>query len=392
MNHQTKVLHLGKFYPPIRGGIESFVADLARAQARAGCRDPFVVAHQETPLVRTSYETVDGVKVCRAAVAAHFVYAPIAPGYLFLLRRVLRRFRPDVIHVHVPNVSPFWLLLANPKQPLIIHWHADVVASEIDRRLALAYGGYRPFERALLRRASAVIATSDPYLHGSSALRDFKPKVRMIPLGLDPFRLQRPETQTIRELRARWPGKFLLLAAGRFAYYKGFDVLVEAVRDLPNLVLVIAGDGPHRAKVVNRVRELGLTGCIHLPGGVTDHELHTLMAACDAFCLPSIERTEAFGITLLEAMAFGKPLISTAIPGSGTGWVNQDGETGIVVPPRDPAALGTAVEWLMKNPEKRAQMGQKAIERFQTLFHIDSIEKRIAALYHSTLHTPPTCG
>jgi glycosyltransferase involved in cell wall biosynthesis len=391
MSNRIRVLHLGKFYPPVRGGIESFVADLATAQANMEI-EPFVLAHQDKPLVPTSNERIGHVQVCRAAVATHIVYAPIAPGYPLLLRKVLNRFSPDVIHVHVPNLSPFWLLALRPKQPIILHWHADVVSSEIDQRIARSYRFYRPFERALLRLASAIIGTSEPYLENSPALKGFESKSHMVPIGLDPARLHRPDAGAIEKLREQWRGKFILLAAGRFAYYKGFDFLVEAVNGLSDIILIIAGDGPYRQKVMNQVHRLGLSDRITLPGAVSDQELHTMMAACDAFCLPSIERTEAFGITLLEAMCFGKPLISTAIKGSGTGWVNKNGETGIVVPPGDMDALRRAIEYIMSERKLCHEMGLKAYERFQSHFHIQDVARQVEALYHSTLQTPPTCG
>ncbi len=386
-----RILHLGKFYPPVRGGIENFSHDLARAQLKAGMH-PFVLAHRTGSFQSTRIETVEGIPVCRAATLAHLVYAPLSPGYALLLEKIVADFNPDVIHAHLPNPSAFWLLFGRIRKPIVLHWHADVVPSKIDRRLAMAYRAYRPFERHLLRASSAIIATSGPYLESSLPLREFRRKSHVIPLGLDTSRLHLPSSGATDSIRELLPKKFLLLSAGRFSYYKGFDQLIDVVRDLPGVFLVIAGDGPLRAPLTRKVRQMALADRVLLPGEVSDRLLHALMASCDAFCLPSVERTEAFGMTLLEAMAFGKPLISTSIEGSGTGWVNVDGKTGLVVPPRNRAAMRAAIEALMSDPERRHEMGLESEARLGESFQIDRVASQVLRLYRSTLHTPPDKG
>src|SRR5699024_5451513 len=111
-------------------------------------------------------------------------------------------FKPDLLHLHLPNTSAFWAMAipAARKIPWIVHWHADVVASRHDSKLALAYPLYRPFEQRFLKVASAIIATSPPYLESSSALAHWRDKCQVIPLGLDPARL--PEPSEVERLAA----------------------------------------------------------------------------------------------------------------------------------------------------------------------------------------------
>ncbi len=379
-----RILHLGKYFPPVRGGIENFLFDLARAQARAG-DIPLVLAHHEKPFKSSIMETSAPLRVYRTATVGTLLYAPIAPEYPFTLNRILKQFNPHVIHAHLPNTSVFWLLLLARRRPVVVHWHSDVVASSIDRRLAMAYRFYRPFERRLLDLASAIIPTSQPYLRSSIALRNFAHKCTVIPLGLDPSRLYSPGEQELRRLRSSYPGQSLIASAGRFAYYKGFNFLIDAAKDLTGTTLVIAGDGKLRPSMAERTSNLGLSERVYLPGEIEDKELHTLMAACDIFCLPSVERTEAFGLTILEAMAFARPIISTAIEGSGAGWVNENEKTGLVVPPGDSSALESAIHSLMSSPDRRIRMGQNARERFLSQFHIDRIAQKVQELYRSIL-------
>jgi rhamnosyl/mannosyltransferase len=110
-----------------------------------------------------------------------------------------------------------------------------------------------------------------------------------------------------------------------------------------------------------------------------------LIAACDIFCLPSIVRTEAFGIVLLEAMSLGKPLVTTDLPGSGVPWVNQNNETGITVPVMDTVQLAKAISLLASDPELRQKYGQAGAMRYAVHFTRRKMVGEIAGLYRSLL-------
>ncbi|MEZ5583162.1 MAG: glycosyltransferase [Candidatus Competibacteraceae bacterium] len=235
------------------------------------------------------------------------LYAPISPSFPFWLARAIHAFKPALLHFHVPNTSAFWALLtpAARRLPWIIHWHSDVVSSQIDRRLALAYRLYRPWEQRLLAASRAIIVTSPNYLHASEALRPWRDKCRVIPLGLDPARIAEPASNDVNHAQSRWgEASCKLLAMGRLTYYKGFEVLVRAVADIANVRLIIVGKGEQHRRLEYLIETLGLGDRVVLAGSQTDAELSALWATCDIFCLPSLERTEAFGLVLLEAMRF----------------------------------------------------------------------------------------
>ncbi|MCB2184357.1 MAG: glycosyltransferase [Desulfobulbaceae bacterium] len=383
---KTKILHIGKFFPPVAGGIEYFLGDLLPALHKIDVNAATLVhAH-------AADETDDPQQhpwaVWRAPCYGNLLYTPISPSFPVRLSRIIRDFKPDLLHFHVPNVSAFWALTlpAAKRIPWVIHWHADVVASRIDRRMQLAYRFYRPFEQMLLSRSSTVIATSPPYLQTSSALEPWQDKSRVIPLGLDPARLEDPDDNLISWADRMWGDtKFRILTVGRLTYYKGHEVLIKAMQKLEDSRLLIIGEGEKRAGLEKQISSLGLADSVLLPGSQPEKKLNALLATCDCFCLPSVERTEAFGLVLLEAMRFGKPLVVSDIPGSGTGWVVRHEENGLLVRPGDTADLALALSEVKNNPEKRNQMSRTGLERFRENFHIDSVAARVKDVYYSVL-------
>lgn len=374
---KMKILHISKFYPPEPGGIENFAADLASAQARGG-NQVYVLAHHGRDWFYRpgSIARAGGVVVERVRTFGQLSYVPVSPEFFLRLSRVIKIFKPDVIHVHVPNVSAFFLLLIKVHAPVILHWHADVVASRIDRRMAFFYSFYRPLETLLIRAADRIICTSGSYLRYSRPLRKWKDKCIILPLGLDPARIGNPDpglhTETL-DKNKNTGSKFRVLCVGRFAYYKGFEYVVKAALKVPMAEFVLVGDGPGWVRIKEMVCEMGLEGRVYFPGRVDDKCLRGLFASCDIFCLPSVERTEAFGLVLLEAMAFGKPLVTTKIAGSGVNEVNVDGITGLQVPPADPVALAEAINALGSDQKLCRQMGAMARRRFEQEYQIDSV-------------------
>lgn len=171
-----RVLHVGKYFPPIAGGIESFLEDLLPALKYQGIHVAGLVHNQ----VLTSGFVARGNAVqvhapfplYRAPCYGHLLYAPVSPRFQFVLRQAIREFQPDVLHLHLPNTSAFWAMaLRSAKRiPWIVHWHADVVASSVDRRLRFAYRIYSPLEQRLLATARAIVVTSPAYLAASRAV------------------------------------------------------------------------------------------------------------------------------------------------------------------------------------------------------------------------------
>ena len=372
-----KILHISKYYPPEPGGIENFVYDLANAQVKQG-HDVSVLCHQTDFAKSTVFETINGVTVIRVRTFGQLAYAPITPEFVWHLGSVTNRFHPDIIHAHLPNISAFWLLFLKKACPLILHWHADVVASKIDRKMTSLYNFYKPWETFLLKKADSIICTSNTYLQHSKPLRKWNKKCHVIPLGLDPERMDLINSSKEGD---KQNSVLTVLSVGRFTYYKGFEYLVETAEKIPETNFIIVGNGPEYNTIKTIVDKKNLNNRVFLPGKVSGKELTRLFEQCDIFCLPSLERTEAFGLVLLEAMYFGKPLITTQIKGSGVNEVNQKESTGLQIPAADADAIAEAVIHLKKNTEKRIAMGKTAKNHFNQYFHIRSVTENIERLY-----------
>ncbi len=376
------VLHIGKFLPPVAGGMENFLGDLLPALERAGVQTAALVHRPGRE--STSDTQYSRFRAFYAPCHGTLMYAPISPLFPVVLRRALRRFRPDILHVHVPNTSAFWGLLLPEalRLPWVVHWHSDVVPSDIDRRMAMAYPLYRPLENRLLGQARRIVPTSEPYRNSSHALTGFREKCRVIPLGIDPTRLAAPSSVMRKWAETMWgrPDN-RILAIGRLTYYKGHEVLLEAVRSLPDSRLILVGSGNRKAVLKNRIDRDALADRVYLAGSLADSEVQALLATCDCLCLPSTERTEAFGLVLLEAMRYGKPVIASDIIGSGIGWVVQDGETGFLTPPGDAGSLARNLRRLLGDPQRLRDMGTAAYTRFSRIFCIDRVAREILAVY-----------
>ncbi|MBS0466858.1 MAG: glycosyltransferase [Proteobacteria bacterium] len=372
-----RVLHVGKFYPPYRGGMEVFLADLIHEQRRQGI-DAHALVHGD-PLPD------DPAWVQRVPVQFNLVYAPIALSFRRALRSAIDRLKPDVLHLHMPNNSALWALTlpGARKVPWVVHWHSDVVVSNIKWSVALAYMLYRPFEQALLERAQQVFATSPPYLQASSALRRWRSKCEVVPLGIN-LHSTPPEQALAPALQWRPGTRLRLLSIGRLTYYKGFETLIRTVASLPGVELLIAGDGElhdHLQAQIASATPPGSTPATRLLGAVDDAQKHALLAQCDLFCLASRERTEAFGIVLLEAMQHAKPCLVTDLPGSGMPWVVSHAHCGLHVPFEDIDAWRSTIARLQHDPALRTRLGEAGRKALHQHFSIGPCERATARHY-----------
>lgn len=375
-----RILHLGKYYAPERGGIETYTQALCEWTAARGHAVAALV-HRRPGTWRTTREPVNGIEVRRVACIAAPVYTPVSPTYPIELSRALGDFEPDVLHLHLPNPSCFALLASvrARRVPWVVHWHSDIPADAPDWRLRTGYRLYRPFEQALLRRAAAIAATSDAYLDASAALAPWRAKARVIPLGTQDVARPSPRADL-------WPDGDGLrwLAVGRLSHYKGFDVLLRALADVPDARLAIVGDGECADSLRATARDSGVAARVRFAGSVDDATLLAAYAAADAFALPSLNRGEAFGLVLLEAMRARLPVVASAIAGSGIGEVVADGDTALLVPPGDAGALASALARL-RDADLRTRMGTRGRERFEQRFTLERSARRWLALYEDVL-------
>jgi rhamnosyl/mannosyltransferase len=286
----------------------------------------------------------------------------------------------DILHVHMPNpLAALAVWFARPDARVVLHWHSDVVHQQ--RALKL----YEPLQHWLLQRADRVIATSEAYADGSRVLGRFRDKVEAVPLGIgDNARFT--DDRRVRAIREEFAGRKLVFALGRLVDYKGFDVLIDAAGQLPEDALVlVGGSGPLAKRLAMQVSMRGVGSRVRLLGRIDDDELMSYHSAADVFCLPSVNRAEAFGVAMLEAMSAGRPVICTQVEGSAMPWVNQHEGTGLVVAPGDASALAAALKRLLGDASLARRLGAGARERFLCEFQAATMVARIERLYQQLL-------
>lgn len=395
---RPRVVHLGKYYPPSPGGIESHTRTLARAQAELGADVRVVVVNHATADGRdatfarftptpTAEEWDGPVRVTRVGRWANVAKLDVAPGLPAVLRKVLRD-PPDVWHLHAPNVTMMLALLGLPRaRPLVVTHHSDIVRQRVTKYAV------RPLEATTYRRAARVLSDSPGYAAGSPLLRRHAGKVGVVPLGIDLAPFQRPSAAALAHaarLREKH-GAPLWLCVGRLIYYKGLQVALEALRAVPGRLLVI-GTGPLEAPLRARAADLGVADRVVWVGHASDDELVGAYHAAAGLWFPSVARSEGFGLVQVEAMASGCPVVNTAIPGSGVPWVCRDGREGLTVPVGDPVALAAAANRLLAEPGLRERLAAAGRERAAAEFDARVMARRSLDVYRSVLAGRAACA
>ncbi|HTJ09581.1 MAG TPA: glycosyltransferase [Candidatus Binataceae bacterium] len=364
-----KVLHVGKFYPPHPGGMESHLQTLCEELSKSIEVQALVASDRW----RRERSAEGGVELVRLATPLMLQATPIVP----LMARAMRQARADLVHLHFPNpMAAIACLMSRLRVPLVVTWHSDVVRQ---RRAAAAFA---PLLSRLLARCAAIIVGSNAYIESSSVLSARRNLCRIIPFGIRAGDFEHPDIARVDELRRRH-GERIVLGVGRLIYYKGFEILVRAMKEVRGTAL-IAGDGPLAGTLAAEAARLGIADRVALMGRVNDLDLKACYHTCDVFALPSVERSEAFGIVQLEAMASGKPVVNTRLD-SAVPHVSLDGLTGLTVAPGDPAALAAALNALLDDPGRRAEMGAAARRRVREQFGAELMAQRTLELYREVV-------
>lgn len=362
-----RVLQVNKLYYPHVGGVEQVVRSLSIGLKKNV--DVKVLVANTSP--RTIFEKIDGIEVVKIFSLGMLRSAPISPTFGLWLRRL----QSDIYHFHVPNPSgELGYLLARPPGKMVVTYHSDVV------RQKFFLNFYGPLLKKFLSSADLIMATSPNMIENSPYLEPFREKCVSVPLGVSPeqFALTedvRKRASKIREMH----GAPIVLFLGRFIYYKGIEFLIEAMRDV-DAVLILAGSGPLESELKVTVEKTGLSSKVEFVGQPDDLELPAYYHACDIFVLPSIVGSEAFGIVQVEAQMCGKPVISTDLP-TGVPYVNRDGETGLIVPPRDSASLARAINRLLGDGGLRQKMGSAGRDRALREFTRDRMARTVLDYY-----------
>ena len=370
-----RIVHVYKdYHPPVLGGVEQTIERMARWQVAAGHDVAVLVSASGARRSRT--EVVDGVRVVRVGEWARALSSPICPGF----PAALARERADIWHLHSPNPlgeASFWLV--RPRGAMVFTYYCDLSSQ---RALLPVYG---PLVHALFDRAQALHAISPQALARRDSLvaRD-RDRFQVVPLGIDAdaFLALDRDRPGARALRERYGDPFLLFV-GRLRHYKGLHVLLDAMPRV-DARLVIVGDGPKGPALREQARRLALGDRVVFAGSLDEAALHDHLAAAAIGLLPSSTETEAFGLSMVECMAAGLPVISTEL-GTGTSYVNQDGVTGLIVPANNPAALAAGIARLLADPSLRARLGAAGRDRVRENFTTRAMMRGMDRVYAEAL-------
>lgn len=374
MNSKIKVLHCYRtYFPDPPGGVQEAICQIALAtEVHSIATRVFTLSPKPFPAI---FERPEG-QIIRSK-------SWLAPSSCDLggIDAVIK-FREsaewaDVIHYHFPwPFSDFLHLLGHSSKPTVMTYHSDIIRQRFLGAL------YAPVMRRTLRSMSAVVATSPDYANTSSILSSCvsRDRLKIIPLGVADYSDIKIETD--REIaflnKFSIQGKPFVLALGVLRYYKGLHTLMEAAAAIDGTI-VIAGSGPEEQALKKLSIEKGIVN-VTFVGQVSTEEKIILLRRCTVFVLPSHLRSEAFGMVLVEASMFGKPMVTCEI-GSGMSYINIDDETGFAVPPESPEHFSRAVNSLLSNTQLATQMGLAARQRYEQLFSGVALGTAYATLY-----------
>lgn len=362
------VLQVSRFYYPKVGGVEQVVRTLSEGIHGDDWRVRVLAA---TTGGLGTFETINRVRVTRASCLGTVLAVPLAPTYPYHLGRQSRR--ADIVHHHLPNPLGVGsqLVVGDADAALVATYHSDIV------RQSSWLSVYEPLLHRFLERTDRIIATSPRLIEHSEHLQPYEDKCGVVPPSIDVDRYGQYDGP-----KYDLPGEGdrpTLLFVGRLNYYKGVEYLLDAMQQVDARLLVV-GDGNRRESLERRARDREVEDKVHFLGQVPDEKLHYCYDVADVFVLPSVERSEAFGIVQLEAMAYRTPVVNTDLP-SGVPWVSQDGETGFTVPPRDTDALAEAITTLLSDEKLRSEYGENGRARVKELFGHEVNRERVLAIY-----------
>lgn len=363
-----KVLHFFKtYYPETMGGIEQVIFQLAEGSAKYGIQaevlylSPRGAARNETVGNHISHRSKLDLQLASTGFSLSVI-----KDFVELAKEA------DIIHFHFP--WPYMDLVhfvTRLRKPAVVSYHSDIVK----QKTLLKF--YKPLMYRFLSSVDCIVASSPNYAQSSAVLTDFKDKVSIIPYGLGRGTYPEPSSEKLEEWKSRVGEKFFLFV-GALRYYKGIHFLLEAA-EKTGLPVVIVGGGMLEKELKAKAQSSGLDN-VHFVGKLPDIDKAALLKLCYTLVFPSHLRSESFGISLLEGAMYGKPMISCEI-GSGTTYINIADETGLVVPPADSEALAAAMKAMWDQPSMAAEMGGRAVERYEKVFTAETMVAAYADIY-----------
>ena len=375
-----QITHIVSTYPPYRGGMGNVVANYVSELSKNGNEmmvlTPEYRFHDPYP--------VDGI-VFRVKPFFTFRNSAFVPKMYSFLKKA------EIIHLHYPFFGGAeivaWYKYKHPKKPLVITYHMDNVGSGV---MGIFFRFYKKLIMPLiLRQADQIIVSSNDYGQNSDLSPFYhKLKISELPFGVS------GDYSSIAAKAPHTSFRLLFVASlDKAHYFKGLDNLIEALYLLVNekkqqlsdisLELVIVGDGDMKNHYLQKVKNKGLTDFVRFRGRISNYELIKEYREADVTLLPSIDRSEAFGLVLIESMACGTPVIASDLPGVRS--VVDDKENGLLVNPADIADLALAIQTLASDKDMHDLMKKNAQEKVEEKYRWPKIIEKLEKIYRDLL-------
>jgi len=373
-----KVIHLGKFDDPDKGGIENHVDSLCRLLAKKNFYILNVISNRGFKFkkkISKNFEVVSLPSFFKIFSTAFNIFLPF-----YVYKKVFfNKFR--IIHIHHPDpLSHITAVLFPKKIKIVLTWHSDIVVYKF------LYFFYKPLLIKLLERVDVIIVATPKHITSSDILNNpiFKKKIKIVPYSIDVEYLNKKQFRDAGKiLRSKYKNNFLVFTLSRHVYYKGIDYLIKAMRQSKNCILIVGGTGPDTIKLKQLTRAMNLESKVIFTGFISKKDLPSYLHAIDVFCLPSTEKSEAFGIAMAEAMACSKPIITTNL-GTGVNSVCTN-KTGIIVKPKNSNVLSKAIKSLQDSKIKKKMFAQNARKRISKFYTHDIMLRRTISIYKSII-------
>lgn len=370
-----RVLHTYKIYrPDIDGGIPAVMSNLA------GTSDPDI-GHSILCARRRGaarHHLIDGIPVEAVASLGTLFSVPMAPGYIPAFIRSARNADVVVHHAPLPLTDAAILLGLPDRVGLIVYWHAEIVGKGLLKKLVA------PGIRRMLARADRIIVSGPTIIEKSEFLQPHTAKCRVMPYGIDLEywrTVDATEHDNIENLKRKLPRHVVSL--GRLVGYKGYDILIRAMRDIDGQATII-GEGPLLADLQRQATELGVANRVHFAGRLERDEIRRLFHSASVFAFPSVTVAEAFGLVQVEAMAAGLPVVNTSLA-STVPLVARHDQEALTVPPGDAKALAVALSRILDEPTLAARLSAAAKARTRNEFDLSVFRARMAEVYAEAL-------
>lgn len=373
-----KVLHVYRtYFPDPPGGLQEAIRQICVTTKRFGVESKiFALSPTPAPSELSAHE--GDIIRCRSWAAP--ASCDLGGVDAFRRFRTLSRWA-DIVHYHFPwPFADVLRLFSARDKPAVMTYHSDILRQRYVTYL------YYPLLRQTIHAMSAVVATSPGYARTSPILTKVvqAERLRVIPLGMEDMNrgvgtLVPSEGSLDRFSLGDTP---FFLSLGVLRYYKGLHTLIDAAANV-DAKIVIAGSGPEGERLRALAAHRSISN-VAFVGQVSNDEKHLLLSRCRALVLPSHLRSEAFGMVLVEAAMFGRPMITREI-GTGTSYVNAHGMTGLVVQDASAKGLADAMNMFLADEECANRMGRAARDRYERLFSGAVLGQAYHELYREVL-------